>query len=73
MAGGSLCGQAPSDRPEVAAFQAEIGLDSISVTPGAFAKVVTRLRREASHRSTAGAMLSVVVGYDFLGRTPTAK
>jgi pyruvate,water dikinase len=42
-----LCGQAPSDRPEFAAFLAEIGLDSISVTPDAFAGVVTRLKVEA--------------------------
>jgi pyruvate,water dikinase len=40
-----LCGQAPSDHPEFAAFLAEIGIDSISVTPDAFATVVTRLRR----------------------------
>ncbi|HEY0709090.1 MAG TPA: phosphoenolpyruvate synthase [Polyangia bacterium] len=40
-----LCGQAPSDRPEFAVFLAETGLDSISVTPDAFATVVTRLRR----------------------------
>jgi pyruvate, water dikinase len=38
-----LCGQAPSDRPEFAAFLADLGLDSISVTPDAFARVVTRL------------------------------
>jgi pyruvate,water dikinase len=40
-----LCGQAPSDRPEFAVFLADIGLDSISVTPDAFAGVVTRLRK----------------------------
>ena len=34
-----LCGQAPSDRPEVAAFLVECGIDSISVTPDSFAAV----------------------------------
>src|SRR5215831_3791596 len=40
-----LCGQAPSDRPEFAAFLASVGIDSISVTPDAFARVVTTLAR----------------------------
>ena len=35
-----LCGQAPSDRPEFAVFLANLGIDSISVTPDAFARVV---------------------------------
>jgi pyruvate,water dikinase len=34
-----LCGQAPSDRPEVAAFLVECGIDSISVTPDSFLAV----------------------------------
>jgi len=34
-----LCGQAPSDRPEVAKFLVECGIDSISVTPDSFAAV----------------------------------
>jgi pyruvate,water dikinase len=41
-----LCGQAPSDHPEFARFLAEAGLDSISVTPDALAKVVAHLARE---------------------------
>jgi pyruvate,water dikinase len=39
-----LCGQAPSDRPEFAAFLASIGIDSISVTPDALAHVVEVLK-----------------------------
>lgn len=34
-----LCGQAPSDRPEFAAFLVECGIDSISVTPDSFVAV----------------------------------
>jgi pyruvate, water dikinase len=34
-----LCGQAPSDHPEFAAFLVECGIDSISVTPDSFAAV----------------------------------
>ncbi|HEY5923309.1 MAG TPA: phosphoenolpyruvate synthase [Kofleriaceae bacterium] len=40
-----LCGQAPSDHPEFAAFLASIGIDSISVTPDALAAVVKTLAR----------------------------
>ncbi|MGE5186326.1 MAG: phosphoenolpyruvate synthase [Acidobacteriota bacterium] len=38
-----LCGQAPSDHPEFAAFLADLGIDSISVTPDALAAVTRRL------------------------------
>jgi pyruvate,water dikinase len=34
-----LCGQAPSDRPEFAAFLVECGIDSISVSPDSFLAV----------------------------------
>jgi pyruvate,water dikinase len=43
-----LCGQAPSDHPEFAAFLASIGIDSISVTPDALAAVVRRLAEKSS-------------------------
>lgn len=33
-----ICGQAPSDYPEFAAFLIECGIDSISVTPDSFLK-----------------------------------
>jgi pyruvate,water dikinase len=35
-----LCGQGPSDHPELAAFLAEQGIDSISVTPDALVPVI---------------------------------
>ena len=38
-----LCGQAPSDRPAFARFLAAAGLDSISVTPDALARVIEQL------------------------------
>jgi pyruvate,water dikinase len=34
-----LCGQAPSDHPEFAAFLVECGIDSISVSPDSFVAV----------------------------------
>jgi pyruvate,water dikinase len=44
----SLCGQAPSDDPAYAQFLADTGIDSISVTADALAKVVERLARKGS-------------------------
>jgi pyruvate,water dikinase len=35
-----LCGQAPSDHPDFAAFLVEAGIDSISVTPDAYAEAL---------------------------------
>ncbi|HEY5945654.1 MAG TPA: phosphoenolpyruvate synthase, partial [Kofleriaceae bacterium] len=43
-----LCGQAPSDHPEFAAFLASIGIDSISVTPDALASVVRILAADTA-------------------------
>jgi len=34
-----LCGQAPSDHPDFAAFLVECGIDSISVSPDSFLAV----------------------------------
>ncbi len=42
-----LCGQAPSDHPEFARFLADAGIDSISVTSDALAKVLEVLKRDA--------------------------
>ncbi|MBS0002018.1 MAG: phosphoenolpyruvate synthase [Thioalkalivibrio sp.] len=44
-----LCGQAPSDHPEFAAFLVEQGIDSISVSPDSFMavkRIVARAERE---------------------------
>ncbi len=35
----SLCGQAPSDRPEFVEFLVGAGIDSVSVTPDSFLRV----------------------------------
>ncbi|MGF7159639.1 pyruvate,water dikinase [Rhodoligotrophos appendicifer] len=40
-----LCGQAPSDDAEFAAFLVQCGIDSVSVSPDSFAPVKTRIAR----------------------------
>jgi pyruvate,water dikinase len=48
-----LCGQAPSDNPEFAAFLVEYGIDSISVTPDSFVAVKQKVAAaEAADRET---------------------
>lgn len=52
-----LCGQAPSDHPEFAAFLVEEGIDSISVTPDSFVAVkqaVARAERRSAGLRTTG-------------------
>lgn len=47
-----ICGQAPSDHPEFAAFLVECGIDSISLSPDSFAKgceVVAKAEIDHSH------------------------
>ena len=47
-----LCGQAPSDHPEFAAFLVECGIDSISVSPDSFIAVKQHFAQaEALQRS----------------------
>lgn len=41
-----ICGQAPSDHPEFAAFLARIGIDTISVTPDALPRVLAILAKK---------------------------
>jgi len=38
-----LCGQAPSDHPEFAAFFVDCGIDSISVSPDSFVAVKQKI------------------------------
>ena len=38
-----LCGQAPSDHPEFAAFLVKCGIDSVSVTPDSFVAVKQKI------------------------------
>ena len=47
-----ICGQAPSDHPDFAAFLAEIGLDSISVTADALPTVIRQLAAPAEPRKS---------------------
>jgi pyruvate,water dikinase len=47
-----FCGQAPSDRPEFAAFLVRAGIDSISVAPDSFLEVKRHVAR--AERETAG-------------------
>ncbi|WP_152206832.1 phosphoenolpyruvate synthase [Marinobacter changyiensis] len=50
-----LCGQAPSDHPEFAAFLVEHGIDSISVSPDSFLKVKTIVAdAESKQKKEAG-------------------
>ncbi|MHB1215950.1 MAG: phosphoenolpyruvate synthase [Thiobacillus sp.] len=48
-----LCGQAPSDHPEFAAFLVEAGIDSISVNPDSFVAVKQAVAR-AEHAAGRG-------------------
>jgi pyruvate,water dikinase len=49
-----LCGQAPSDRPEVAKFLVECGIDSISVTPDSFVAVKRNVAEAEAAQAARG-------------------
>lgn len=49
-----LCGQAPSDHPEFAAFLVEYGIDSISVTPDSFVPVKHQVAQAEKQAAKAG-------------------
>ena len=46
-----ICGQAPSDYPEFAAFLVEQGIDSMSLNPDSVVEVIRRVADEESRRS----------------------
>jgi phosphoenolpyruvate synthase/pyruvate phosphate dikinase len=48
-----ICGQAPSDYPEFAAFLIQEGIDSISLNPDSVIGVKKRIAREETGRSSA--------------------
>ncbi len=52
-----LCGQAPSDHPEFAAFLVECGIDSVSVSPDSFLAVKRHVAR--AEGAKAGATLGM--------------
>jgi pyruvate,water dikinase len=47
-----ICGQAPSDYPEFAAWLADIGIDSMSLNPDSLAGVARRLVVVVTPRAT---------------------
>ena len=49
-----LCGQAPSDHPEFAAFLVECGIDSISVSPDSFVAVKQKIAEAEAGAFTIG-------------------
>ena len=50
-----ICGQAPSDYPEFAAFLVDCGIDSISLTPDTVIKTMLAIaRKEAALAATGG-------------------
>lgn len=58
-----ICGQAPSDYPDFAAFLVDLGIDSISVTPDALARTRQRVAEAeaAMNLRTARASAAVVL------------
>jgi pyruvate,water dikinase len=48
-----ICGQAPSDYPDFAAFLVERGIDSISVTPDALVRTLQQVRRVEERRTSS--------------------
>jgi pyruvate,water dikinase len=52
-----ICGQAPSDYPEFAAFLVDIGIDSISLNPDSVIKVRRRISEQEAHHTVAGQAL----------------
>jgi len=55
-----ICGQAPSDHPEFAQFLADAGIDTISVTPDALAKVIQQLEPGGSTSNSPSSVPSSI-------------
>jgi pyruvate,water dikinase len=55
-----LCGQAPSDHPEFAAFLVDCGIDSISVSPDSFPAVKAIVAKSEKTKRGAGKLRRVV-------------
>jgi pyruvate,water dikinase len=53
-----ICGQAPSDHPEFAAFLVQHGIDSISVSPDRFITVKQHVAEEEAHAAPQAAVQS---------------
>ncbi len=49
-----LCGQAPSNHPQFAAFLVECGIDSVSVTPDSFVAVCKAIAAAETHTPASG-------------------
>jgi pyruvate,water dikinase len=49
-----ICGQAPSDHPEFAAFLVERGIDSISLNPDSFVRTATHVAQAEGNLAQAG-------------------
>jgi pyruvate,water dikinase len=50
-----ICGQAPSDYPEFAAWLVRMGIDSISLNPDSVVQVLQRIAQEETAAARAGA------------------
>jgi pyruvate,water dikinase len=48
-----ICGEAPSDYPDFAAWLVEIGIDSISINPDSLVEVFRRVAQEEARTATA--------------------
>jgi pyruvate,water dikinase len=48
-----ICGQAPSDHPDFAAFLVECGIDSISLTPDSVLPALARVAAAEARRGAA--------------------
>jgi pyruvate,water dikinase len=57
-----LCGQAPSDHPEFAAFLVECGIDSISVSPDSFVAVKKSVAAAEAKLTAAGKLTAELKG-----------